>query len=118
MAVAAFYLFGGRYSEASQRAFVHTFGDVMEWRSRWIAGWSGVDCGTVPIRGNTTVATDCALQAFALHKPFRVRYELHTYDTAMAAGVVASPNGRIYELVFSGGPPTGVTDVFRQRVAV
>jgi hypothetical protein len=116
--IAAFYLFGGRYSESAQGAFVHTFGDVMEWRSRSIAGWGAVNCGIVPIRGNADAATDCALRAFASHRPFRVRYGLQTYDTVMATGVVASPDGRVYELIFSGGPPTGITDVFRQRVAV
>lgn len=118
VSVAAFYLFGGRYSETAQGAFVHIFGDVMEWRSRLLAGWGAMNCGTVPIRGNADVATDCALRAFASHRPFRVRYGLQTHDTVMAAGVVASPDGRVYELIFSGGPPTGITDVFRQRVAI
>ena len=116
--IAAFYLFGGRYSETAQGAFIQTLGDVMEWKSRSIAGRNALNCGVVPIRGNADAATDCALRAYASHKPFRVRYGLQTYDTVMAAGVVASPDGRVYELIFSGGPPTGGTDVFRQRVAV
>jgi hypothetical protein len=96
----------GRYSEAAQAAFVRTFGDVMQWRSRSLAGWGAVDCGIVPIRGNADAATDCALRAFASHKPFRVRYGLQTYDTVMAAGVVASPDGQVHELIFWGGSPT------------
>lgn len=118
VSITAFYQFGGRYSEYAQGIFVRTFGDVMDWRSRWIAGRRSTNCGNVPIYGNADSATECALQAFASHKPFRVRYALKTYDTIMAAGVVAAPDGRVYELIFSGGPPTGITDIFRQRVAV
>jgi len=111
----AFYVFGGRDFHI-QEAFVRTFGDVMEWKSRWIAGWGAVNCGTVPIRGNADAATDCALRAFAAHQPFRVRYGLQTFDTVMAVGVAAAPNGRVYEVIFSGGTPTGTTDLFGQRV--
>jgi hypothetical protein len=118
VSMAAFYLFGGRYSATAQAAFVSTFGDAMEWKSRSIAGWHTLNCGIVAPHGNADAATDCALRAFASHRPFRVRYGLQTYDTVMAAGVVASPDGRAYELIFSGGPPKGTTDVFRQRVAV
>jgi len=113
-----FYAFGGVYSEHAQTAIVHRFGDVMDWKSRWIAGRDAINCGTVPVRGDSATATDCALQAFAVHRSFRVRYGLQTVDTLMAAGVVAAPNGRVYELIFSGGPPTGATDILRQRVAV
>lgn len=109
--IAAFYLFGGRYSAITQ-AFVRTFGDAMEWKSRSIAGWGAVNCGIVPIHGKPDAATDCALRAFASHRPFRVRYGLETYDTVMAAGVVVSPDGRAYELIFSGGTPAAITDVF------
>jgi hypothetical protein len=111
----AFNVFGGRDFHI-QEAFVRTFGDVMEWKSRWIAGWGAVNCGTVPIRGNADAATDCALRAFAAHQPFRVRYGLQTFDTVMAVGVAAAPNGRVYEVIFSGGTPTGTTDLFGQRV--
>lgn len=116
--IAGFYMFGGRYSEYAQVTFARAFGDIMAWRSRSIAGWGAVNCGVVPIRGIPDTATDCALRALAAHKPFRVRYGLQTYDTVMAAGVVAAPDGRVYELIFSGGSPTGITDVFRQRVAI
>lgn len=118
ISIAAFYIFGGSYSTHAQKAFVRTFGDVMDWQSRWIAGRGAVNCGTVPIRGNADAATDCALRAFAAHQPFRVRCGLQTVDTVMAAGVVAAPNARVYEVIFSGGPPTGTTDVIRQRVVV
>lgn len=116
MGIIAFYVFGGR-DTGVQTVFVRSFGDVMEWKSRWIAGWDGVDCGTVPVRGNADAATACALRAFAAHQPFRVRYGLQTMDTVMAAGVVAAPNGRVYEIIFSGGP-TGTTDVIRQHAVV
>jgi hypothetical protein len=105
-------------SEDSQSVFVKTFGDAMEWKSRWIAGRNAVNCGNVPVRGDPEAATDCALRAFAAHDPFRVRYGLQTMDTVMAAGVISSANGQLYEIVFSGGTPTGRTDLFRQRLIV
>ena len=104
--------------EDAQRAFVKTFGDAMEWKSRWIAGRTAVNCGNVPVRGNPDSATDCALQAFAAHQPFRVRYGLQTIDTVMAVGVASAPNGRIYEIIFSGGAPNGRVNVVWQRFRV
>ena len=105
-------------SQDAQTAFVRTFGDAMEWKSRWIAGRTAVNCGNVPVRGNPDAATDCALHAFAAHQPFRVRYGLKTMDTVMAVGVVSAPDGRVYEIIFSGVTPTGTVDVFRQRFLV
>jgi hypothetical protein len=118
VSIAAFYMFGGSYSASAQGAFVRSFGDVMEWKSRMIAGRHAVNCGIVPVRGNADAATDCALRAFTTHEPFRVRYKLQTMDTVMAAGIVAAPNGRVYEIIFSGGLPNGTTDVIRQRAVV
>jgi hypothetical protein len=113
----SFYVSGNRDS-GIQRAFIHTFGDVMEWKSQWVGGRGAVNCGTVPVRGDPKEATDCAMREFAAHHAFRVRYGLQTMDTVMAAGVVAAPNGHVYELIFSGGSPTGTTDVFRQRAVI
>lgn len=104
--------------EPAEDVFVHTFGDVMDWKSRWIAGGGATNCGSVPVRGNVDAATDCALRAFEAHRPFRVRYGLQTMDTVMAAGVVADSKGRVYEMLFSGMSPTGTVDVIRQRVIV
>lgn len=105
-------------SEGAQSAFVKTFGDAMDWKSRWIAGRNAVNCGNVPVRRDPEAATDCALRAFAAHEPFRVRYGLQTMDTVMAVGVISSANGQLYEIVFSGGTPTGRIDLFRQRFLV
>ena len=105
-------------SEDAQSVFVKTFGDSMEWKIRWISGPNAVNCGNVAVRRDPEVATDCVLRAFAAHEPFRVRYGLQTMDTVMAAGVVSSANGQLYEILFSGGAPTGRIDVFRQRFLV
>lgn len=115
MTVCLFVLY---VSEDAQSEFVKTFGDVMDWKGRWISGRNAVNCGNVSVRLDPKAATDCALVAFAAHKPFRVRYRLQTMDTVMAAGVVSSANGQLYEILFSGGTPTGRTDVFRQRFIV
>ncbi len=109
-----FYVSGNRDS-GIQGAFIHRFGDAMEWKSRWISGRNAIDCGIVPVRGDSQAATDCALRAFSSRKAFRIRYGLQTMDTVMAVGVVSSSNGQLYEILFSGGAPTGTIDVFRQR---
>jgi hypothetical protein len=114
VSMAGFYMLGGGYSVTTQRWFVRTFGDVMDWKSRWIAGKGALNCGTVGIGSNADAATSCALQAFATHRAFRVRYTLKTFDVDMAAGLVGTKNGRIYEIVFWGGESIG-TDVIRQR---
>ena len=113
-----FCLFVLFVSGDAQSEFVKTFGDAMEWKGRWISGRSAVNCGNVPVRRDPEAATDCALRAFAAHKPFRVRYGLQTMDTVMAAGVISSDKGQLYEILFSGGTPTGRIDVFRQRLLV
>ena len=105
-------------SEDAQSEFVKTFGDALEWKSRRISGRNAVNCGNVPARRDPEAATDCALRAFAAHEPFRVRYRIQTMDTVMAAGVVSSADGQLYEILFSGGTPTGKTDVFRQSLLV
>jgi hypothetical protein len=84
--ITGLYVFGGGYSETAQRWFIGTFGDAMEWRSRWIAGNGAINCGTVRIGGSADGATGCALQAFAEHRHFRVRYTIKTVDIGMAAG--------------------------------
>jgi hypothetical protein len=97
---------------------VPAIGDAMEWRSRWLAGRHGVDCGRVRIGGDPRAATACALQAQAEGKPFRVRYDIMGIDSAVAGGVVRTPDGRLYGLSFDGNPTgAGGTSLFRQRVS-
>jgi hypothetical protein len=92
-------------------------GDSMDWHSRWLIGRHGIDCGTVKVRADPTVATDCALKAQADGKPFRVRYNVLGYDSAVAGGIVRTPSGDLYGLSFDGDPSgQGGTSLFRQRV--
>jgi hypothetical protein len=86
--------------------------DAMDWRSHYLAGIHSVDCGRVKVRGDASVATDCALQANAEGKPFRVIYNIQGYDSSVAGGVVRTLDGRLLFLSFDG------FSFLRQRVSV
>ena len=93
-------------------------GDALAIKSKWMMGRHGIDCGRVPIRGNPTVATACALHAQAEGKPFRVRYDIQGYDSAVAGAVVRTTAGRVYALTFDGSPQGhGGVSLFAQRVS-
>lgn len=96
---------------------LHTFGDAWESQSQKISGPHAINCGRVGVRGNPKVATECALKAFREGKPFRVRYDLQGIDSNVSAGLVYSPEGKLYGLVFDGDPAgQGGTSWSRQRV--
>jgi hypothetical protein len=50
------------------------------------------------------VATKCALKAFGEKQPFRVRYDLRGIDSDVSAGLVYTPEGKLYGLTFDGDP--------------
>ena len=99
-------------------AFVlKTFGDDWEIQSRKLSGPHGIDCGRVRVRGNPNSANECALEAFRAGSPFRVRYDLQGIDSAVSAGLVYTPDHKLYGLVFDGDPfGQGGTSWSRQRV--
>src|SRR5258708_29076800 len=68
--------------------------DAMEEGSRKLAGPRSVDCGRVGIHQDPKSATDCALSALNAGKPFRVRYDLHSIDSSVAAGLVRPAAGK------------------------
>ena len=93
-------------------------GDSMDWHSRWLMGRHGIDCGAVKINGDPQAASDCALKAQSEGKPFRVRYDIMGYDSAVAGGIVRTPDGNLYALSFDGDPSGGGgTSLFGQRVS-
>lgn len=93
-------------------------GDSMDWYGKWLMGRHGIDCGTVQVQGDPKAATGCALRAQSEGKPFRVRYNVIGYDSAVAGGVVRTPTGSLYGLSFDGDPAgQGGTSLFRQRVS-
>jgi hypothetical protein len=59
---------------------IRVFGDSMDWRSRWLMGSRGIDCGTVEVNADPRRATDCAIKAQDEGRPFRVRYDIMGYD--------------------------------------
>src|SRR5215469_2427745 len=86
---------------------IRMFGESMDWRSRWLMGRHGIDCGRVKINANPKMATDCALKAQAADRPFRVRYDILGYDAEVAGGIVRTPAGELYALSFDGNPAGG-----------
>jgi hypothetical protein len=51
---------------------IRFLGDSMDWRSRWLMGRNGIDCGQVKVNGDPQIPTACALKAQGEGKPFRV----------------------------------------------
>jgi len=96
---------------------LQAFGDDWERQSRKLSGPHATNCGRVGVRGNPKAATECALKAFREGKPFRVRYDLQGIDSAVSAGLVYTPEGKLYGLDFDGDPAGGGgTSWSRQRV--
>ena len=104
--------------ERQMGAFAHhTLGDDLERQSRKLSGSHSTDCGRVGNRGDATTANECALRAFRTGKPFRVRYDLHGFDSDASVGLVYTPEGKLYSLSFDGDPSgQGGTSWSRQRV--
>jgi len=74
--------------------------DKLELTSIELAGSEAMDCGRVRLHSDPKAATDCALKVFSEKKPFRVRYDLLGMDSAVAIGIVGTPDGRLYEIHF------------------
>jgi len=92
------------------------FGDDWEKRSRQLGGPHATDCGRVRVRADPTAASACGLKAFHQGTPFRVRYDLQGIDSNVSAGLVFTPEGRLYGLAFDGDPMGhGGTSWSRQR---
>jgi hypothetical protein len=79
-------------------------GDAWEMQSRQLAGPRATDCGRVSVHENPKAVSACGLNAFHQQKPFRVRYDLQGIDSDVSAGLVYTPEGKLYELVFDGDP--------------
>jgi hypothetical protein len=93
------------------------FGDTWERQSVQLAGPLAIDCGRVRVHGDPTAASACGLDAFHHNNPFRVRYDLQGTDSAVSAGLVYTPEKKLYTLVFDGDPMgRGGTSWSRQRV--
>ena len=88
----------------------------MDWRSRWLMGVSGIDCGEVEVNGDPAVKTACALNAQSQGKPFRIRYNIQGIDAAVAGGIVRTPSGDLFAISFDGNPHgAGYTSLLAQR---
>jgi hypothetical protein len=97
------------------KLLVPVIGDSMDWRSGWMAGLHGIDCGRVRVFGDPRTATACALKAQAEGKPFRVRYDIPGVDCAFAQGIVRTREGGLYALSYVGDPMGGGISLLRQK---
>jgi len=81
--------------------------DQLDYKMVELAGVRAVNCGRVPLHGDTKAANDCALRALSGKRPFRVRYDLQGIDSEVAYALVRTPGGRLNEIDFdsdiSGG---------------
>ena len=97
---------------------VLVIGDAMDWESHYLAGVRNVNCGRVKIRGDASSATQCALQADAKAKPFRVIYNIQGFDAIVAGGVVRTPGGKLFALTYDSCPSGCGFSLLQQRVHV
>ena len=93
-------------------------GDAMDWKSHYLAGLRGVNCGRVKIGGDASAATQCALQADAGAKAFRVIYDIQGFDANVAGGIVRTSSGRLLALSYDSCPSGCGFSLLQQRVHV
>jgi len=97
---------------------VHVAGDAMDWKSHYLAGFGSVNCGRVKVRGDASVATQCALQADGKAKPFHVVYNIQGIDSIVAAGIVRTGSGQLLALSYDSCPSGCGFSLLQQRVSV
>ena len=108
----------GAFNNRISDLLLPILGDSMDRETRHLIGPAGIDCGTVQVHADPTAATNCALKAQTDGKPFRVRYDIMGYDSAVAGGIVRTPEGKLYALSFDGDPSGGGgTSFFRERTS-
>ena len=105
------------------QGFVDLVGDKLEWRARSLAGKQGVNCGRVDGGHDARSANDCVRNSLALGRAFRVRYKVPTIDGNVSTGLVRSPQGHLYEIIFEGNPGnvgrfSDNTSLFRQQISI
>ena len=93
-------------------------GDAMDWESHYLAGLRSVNCGRVKVRADAFLATQCALQADAKAKPFRVIYNIQGIDSIVAGGIVRTPSAKLLALSYDGCPSGCGFSLLQQRVHV
>jgi hypothetical protein len=97
---------------------VAVLGDAMDWKSHYLAGLHSVNCGRVRISGDASVATECALDADAKGRPFRVAYQVQGLDSIVVVGIVSTPRGKLLALNYDSCPSGCGFSLLQQRVTV
>lgn len=100
-------------------AFVHKYGDAMDWWTLWLAGRHSVNCGRVEMGLDKAPATTCGINAWAQGLPFRVRYDMMGRYSPLSVGLVRTPKGRMLALSFVGDASGGEgTSFWGERVDI
>jgi hypothetical protein len=71
-----------------------------------LAGKNVLDCGTVPVKGDSSVTDACVVNAFNEKKPFRASYEIFSVDSE-AAKVYVGTQESVYILHYDSDPCGG-----------
>jgi hypothetical protein len=93
-------------------------GDAMDWKSHYLAGPLSVNCGRVRVGVDASSATQCALQADAKAKPFRVIYNIQGIDAMVAGGIVRTRDGKLLALTYDSCPSGCGFSLLQQRASV
>ena len=94
-------------------------GDAMDWRTHYLAGWRGVDCGRVQVGQDAAAASQCGLKAQSEGRPFRVVYNIQGFDSRVAGAIVRTPSGHLLALSYDSCPSgCGGTSLLGQRVTI
>jgi len=98
----------------------HITGDAMDWRSRYLAGFSSTSCGRVMVGQDPNKATECALKAYSESRAFRVTYDVQVQgsDSVGAWGIVGRKDGQLLDLSFVGCPSGCGFSMTQQHVTV
>jgi len=111
------FVLSGAFNNRISALLLPIIGDSLDRQSKRLMGKRGLDCGRVKVQSDPKAATVCALNAQAARIPFRVRYDIMGYDSAVSGGIVRSPDGRLDALSFDGDPSgQGGTSLFGERV--
>jgi len=79
-------------------------GDAWEWESRHLSGPAAINCGRAKVNGTPKSVTECGLKAFRNNEPFRVRYEIPAIDSHVSAGLIYTPQRKLYGLTIHADP--------------
>jgi len=92
--------FSLEWNPESLKALQPAESEIMDRRLVVLAGNNAIDCGAVPVKGDTKKANDCARKALRQHKAFHVRYQFQGIDSQIFDGLAFDASRVGYGVVF------------------